>query len=688
MKKSFLMSITVVAMIAIQSSALALPGDLDLSFGEGGVATSQVGNFGAGRANELVSDLAVQPDGKIIAVGPIYNGFDWDSAITRFHPDGSLDVSFGDNGTTFSSVSISAVVLQEDGKVVVAGALSVDLFGFSTSDFAVSRYHPNGSLDESFGNNGLVTTAIIGSQQDEASDVIIQADGKIVVIGRSNRGTLTDSYTALVRYLPNGSIDLSFGGGIVKKQGRSGRAILQLSDGSFRVGGEFAFRTGWLVPVGSSGGFGGETILTDDSSIMGLAGDTDGRVLAVGSRLVADNYVMGLWRFNASGSLDSSFGDAGFLSTAENLQNSITPCGLIVQPDGKYLAAGSNHLLRYDEDGDLDESFSSDGSVEFVMALRKVYTVEIQPDGRLLVAGRSSDGFFTIVRVMGDGLPPTDLNLDQATIAENIAANTMVGIFSTIDPGGEGPFSYSFITGEGDADNGQFEISGDQLLTLASFDYEQTPELKIRVRVSNGEGNTLDQDFIIQVGDDLSEDNDGDGLTQAEEQEYGSSDFTEDSDEDGLSDGDEVLIHGSSPILRDTDGDGVEDKKELTDGTKLTDPDTDDDGLNDGDELAYNADPLLPDTDQDGFLDGYEVATGKSPSDPDDKPSLVAQIASAIEYTFPSAIGKSYRIESSEDLVTWIVVEEGIQGTGNEIQRFYSIRNQRRRLFRVEEEMP
>lgn len=673
--------------VMIQASALALPGDLDLSFGEGGVAKIQIGRLGEGSANERIQDLVVQPDGKIIAVGFIHDGSTLKFAVARFHPDGTLDHSFANNGSHLTTISgwrdqANAVALQADGKVVVVGYSDGV---FDKSDFAVVRYHSDGSLDESFGSNGIVTTPIIGNRDDRAFDVIIQPDGKIVVAGRSSDGSIVETYAALVRYLPNGSIDPSFG--IVTKQLRECRSILQLSDGSFRVGGQW-YKSSWLGSFNIFGGFSGESIRTDDATIINLAEDSDGRILAAGSRLVADNYVMGLWRYRASGALDSTFGDSGFLSTSKNTQ-SVATLGLVFQPDGKFVVGGSNHLLRYNKDGDLDESFSSDGSLELRPAgFTGVATVAIQPDGRLLVAGSSIDGFFTIMRVMGDGVPPTELNLDQDTIAENQKATTVVGAFSTIDPGNEGPFSYSFITGEGNADNGLFDISGDQLLTLANFDYEQTPGLTIRVRVTNGEGNTFDQAFLIHVEDDLSEDNDGDGLTQAEEQANGSSDLTMDSDEDGLSDGDEVLIHGSSPILRDTDGDGVEDKKELTDGTKLTDPDTDDDGLNDGDELTYNADPLLPDSDEDGFLDGYEVLTGKSPSDPDDKPSLVAQVATAIEYTFPSAIGKSYRIESSKDLVTWNVVEGGIQGTGNEIQRFYSIRNQRQRHFRVEEEMP
>ncbi|MCX6873580.1 MAG: hypothetical protein NTW21_07205 [Verrucomicrobia bacterium] len=112
----------------------------------------------------------------------------------------------------------------------------------------------------------------------------------------------------------------------------------------------------------------------------------------------------------------------------------------------------------------------------------------------------------------------------------------------------------------------------------------------------------------------------------------------------------------------------------------------DGDGLNDGPEfLTHHTDPLVSDTDGDGFLDGYEILIGKLPLDPLDHPALVAEARTAIEFTFPSALGKTYRIESSPDLATWELVEAGIPGTGEQIQRFYSTRNVPRRYLRVEE---
>ena len=163
-----------------------------------------------------------------------------------------------------------------------------------------------------------------------------------------------------------------------------------------------------------------------------------------------------------------------------------------------------------------------------------------------------------------------------------------------------------------------------------------------------------------------------------------------DDDADGLSDVEELTTHGTNPKRADSDGDGLSDPSELQ--THLTNPnvaDTDDDGLSDGAEfLTYHTNPKVGDTDGDGFLDGYEVLTGKSPLNILDKPALVAEARTAIEFTFPAALGKTYRIEDSFDLTIWTTVESGIAGAGTMVQRFYTTRNVPKRYFRVEEDAP
>lgn len=212
--------------------------------------------------------------------------------------------------------------------------------------------------------------------------------------------------------------------------------------------------------------------------------------------------------------------------------------------------------------------------------------------------------------------------------------------------------------------------------------FQEIVQLRSNPNLSDTDGDNVgDKEDAFPVNPAEALDTDKDGIGD-----------NADTDDDGdlLPDADEVSIHGTNPKRADSDGDRLSDKEELeVHLTNPLDPDWDHDGLADGEEvLTALTNPKVPDTDADGFLDGYEVLTGKLPLDPLSKPALVAEARTAIEFTFPSALGKVYRIESSTDLATWTLVESGIAGNGGEIQRFYSIRNQPKRYFRVEDEAP
>ena len=130
-------------------------------------------------------------------------------------------------------------------------------------------------------------------------------------------------------------------------------------------------------------------------------------------------------------------------------------------------------------------------------------------------------------------------------------------------------------------------------------------------------------------------------------------------------DSDKTITAVFGPDGRDPDGDGLTNYQEI---------------------VVYGTNPNVADTDADGVLDGYEVQTGHSALDPLDAPPLVAEARTAVEFTFSSAIGRSYRIEDSPDMTTWSTVESGIAGNGAIVQRFYSTRNVAKRYFRVADE--
>ncbi|MBZ0206528.1 MAG: T9SS type A sorting domain-containing protein [Flavobacteriales bacterium] len=178
-------------------------GTLDNSFsGDGKVTT----DFGSG--DDIGRSVAIQPDGKIVVAGDASNGTDDDLALARYNTDGSLDNSFSADGkltTAFGTGdgSGSAVAIQVDGKIVVAGYAS----NGTDDDLALTRYNTNGTLDNSFGMDGKVTTAF-GTGDDHGYAVAIQPDGKILVAGDAFNGTNYD--LALARYNTDGSLDNGF----------------------------------------------------------------------------------------------------------------------------------------------------------------------------------------------------------------------------------------------------------------------------------------------------------------------------------------------------------------------------------------------------------------------------------------------------------------------------------------------
>ena len=175
-------------------------GSLDSSFGSNGVVTTPIGSS----ANVAYS-AAIQSDGKIVAAGYSSSGF----TLARYNSNGYLDNSFGSNGVVTTTIGIVgdaaySVAIQNDEKIVAAG----NSYNGNDYDFAIVRYNPNGSLDNSFGTNGVVTIPI-GASNDYARSAAIQSDGKIIAAGYSRSGSNYDF--ALIRYNSNGSLDNSFG---------------------------------------------------------------------------------------------------------------------------------------------------------------------------------------------------------------------------------------------------------------------------------------------------------------------------------------------------------------------------------------------------------------------------------------------------------------------------------------------
>jgi uncharacterized delta-60 repeat protein len=176
-------------------------GTLDATFGTGGVVTSDLGTS-ADDARAVV----IQPDGRIVVAGTA----DEDVALARYLADGTLDSAFGQGGSTISDFGsedvANGVALTPAGQIVVAG---FTLGPAINRDFLLARYRADGALDTSFGDHGAVKTDVLGGD-DFAENLIVDVQGRIVLVGRATSPTILD--LALVRYKADGTLDTGFDG--------------------------------------------------------------------------------------------------------------------------------------------------------------------------------------------------------------------------------------------------------------------------------------------------------------------------------------------------------------------------------------------------------------------------------------------------------------------------------------------
>ncbi|HET9824819.1 MAG TPA: hypothetical protein VFP87_05765, partial [Chitinophagaceae bacterium] len=300
----------------------------------------------------------------------------------------ALDPNFGSGGvqvgiTTSDWLDPRNIVVQPDNKIVQFGSLYSN-----GAHFSIVRYNSDGSLDNSFGQNGRVLSSM--SQYDVASFGAVQNDGKILVVGTVQYGGV-----ALARYNHDGTPDNNFGS--------AGAVIIAGHDGDFA---------------------------------RGLAIQSDGKIVVVGSTTRTDDCMTGNWgnqfcpnhftvfRLKIDGSIDSSFGENGKVITAVGPNHAGYASSVAIQTDGKIVVAGSylynllyddyygtyyfasSHLVmvRYNNDGVLDSSFGANGFVADASEFQSATAISLQADGKVLVTGWGGRPF-EIERYSSDGSP-------------------------------------------------------------------------------------------------------------------------------------------------------------------------------------------------------------------------------------------------------------------------------------------
>ena len=393
-------------------------GDLDLSFSIDGMQTVSTSN-----SLEVCRAIAIQSDGKIVAVGSSNNGANDDFSIVRFNSDGSIDNTFNGNGIQITDLGntydyAQALAIQSDGKIVVGGA--------SNGDFALVRYNSDGSLDNTFNGTGVQTTDL--SNDDYGYGVTLQANGKIILVGNANTSTGTVDLTVL-RYNVNGSLDSTFNGTGIQTTNFTtyssdfGNDVKVQADGKIVVAGytqTFSNYEYAVVRYNSDGSldnsFDSDGIQTTAMGVsidiaFSLAIQTDGKIIIAGrtgNGSSASDF--GLVRYNTNGSLDLTFSGDGIQTTDFGFRE--FGKAITLQPDGKFIVVGSTDyfgsddfaIARYNTDGSLDLSFSGDGkqTTSFSSIGDAASSVAIQSDGRIVVAGYSNnngvDNEFAIAR--------------------------------------------------------------------------------------------------------------------------------------------------------------------------------------------------------------------------------------------------------------------------------------------------
>lgn len=387
------------------ANSVAMPfsnGSLDATFNSGGIVTSKIDTGSVAQA------VAVQTNGKIVVVGFSNRPGDTDFAVFRYNPDGTLDATFGDGGKVRTAVGESfdnafAVAIQTDGKIVVAGRS----YNGINMDFAIVRYNSDGTLDQTFdgdsGNgNGIVKT-VVGNGEEVFRGVEIQSDGKILAVGDSFDGT--NLSITVIRYNADGTLDTAFDG-----DSGNGNGVLVTRIGS---GAEHAYQ---------------------------VKNQTDGKIVVAGYFSAgAGNNDVALLRYNADGTLDTTFNDDGIATTAIGTRTD-EAFSLALQNDGKIVVAGcinsgqGNDFLaiRYNLNGTLDNTFGTNGATVTPIgnAAEIAFGIAIQSDDKIVSGGFSNNGsrnVFAVVRQNPDG------SLDKTFDGDGKVITAVGAVFDVIN---------------------------------------------------------------------------------------------------------------------------------------------------------------------------------------------------------------------------------------------------------------
>lgn len=382
-------------------------------------------NIGTG-ANLQISDLLLQPDGKVLICGrfSVFDGFAR-YRIARLNSNGSVDTSFNTDAGSSHIPSIDRIALQGDGKIWVGGDINL----YTGKVFlGITRINSDGSVDGSLINNqGFRNVPINGSTVGTVASLDVQPDGRIIVGGRfvSYNGTSIGSNIARIN--PDGMLDATFVAGTGAND-HVNTVALQ-TDGRIIFAGSFTQYNGTvanrIARINANGSL--DTSFTvgsgPDGEVISIALQTDGKILIAGAFSTVNGISRSrIARLNANGSVDTTFIPG---SGADG-----TVLKVVLQPDGQILIGGDfdnyngvnrGEIARLNPNGTLDSAFGSPTGVDnFIRA------VNLQSDGKILIGGAFTNYGGTsrvnLARLHANG------TLDTSFEAPGASAFTVFGI--------------------------------------------------------------------------------------------------------------------------------------------------------------------------------------------------------------------------------------------------------------------
>jgi uncharacterized delta-60 repeat protein len=372
-------------------------GTLDTSFAGGSVVTSVLPGAGAG--SDLVNAVALQPDGKIVLAGGCYDGSVNSFCAVRYRADGTLDTDFAVNGKLVTQMSVAlgaesvvqSVAVLPDGRVLLGGTCS----GFPVSFFCVARYLENGTLDAAsgFGAGGKVLIAMgttSPATTARAAAMAVQPDGKILLAGHCGGATGGSSNDfCVLRLLSTGALDSSWAAASAFGPGKVKTAI----------------------------GAG-------DDQATSLALQPDGKVVLTGKCSNGTNFDFCALRYLSDGTVDASFGSSGVVISPIGVGIDVASASAL-QPDGKLLVAGSCKagvvtkfcMLRYSANGSLDTSFGNGGTLTTAITVGNDFAnaMSLNYDGKIVLVGDCDTGSgakFCAARYDGELFSARNCSLD------------------------------------------------------------------------------------------------------------------------------------------------------------------------------------------------------------------------------------------------------------------------------------